>query len=77
MRSLAVRAAATSDVRRLDLGKFHIKLTPNFLITTANTTKHKAVIATEASRDSQNPNRDMSQGKAKNIGSVGRTYQNV
>ena len=50
---------------------------PNRRSASANSQKQAMVIATQAASAGQKPIRGNSSGKARNIGSVGMTYQNV
>jgi len=56
---------------------YYNKFIPNRRITNAKTPKHAMVITTQDTSVSQKPKRGNKSGKAKNIGSVGTTYQNV
>lgn len=75
-------ATAVSHVRnaKCDWGEsigHGSKSTPKFRMTRAKTVKHKMVMPTPASMEGQKPIRGKSAGNARNMGSVGTTYQNV
>lgn len=50
---------------------------PNRRTTIANSAKHIAVMAMQAIKVGQKPKRGKNAGKARNMGKVGMTYQNV
>ena len=58
-------------------GSYGSSSIPNFFTTMAKSQKQTTVITTLAAIVPQNPQRGSRPGKARNIGNVGTTYQNV